>query len=262
MSDPAHGTVRAQQVDELSSLVAREMLYRFFGLAFRGPHEPIWREGIRSLDASLLAEAARIVAETRGSDRDVAFVDEVVEACRILIESGVESIQAEYDRIFGLLVPRECPPYETEYLRAADAFQRAQVMADVAGFYRAFGLKPSRRSPERVDHVSLMCEFMAILLMKERAAVCGDRGEEAAVCRDAARKFLAEHLAWWIPAFTTGLEKKAQGGLYAVLARALRRWIEIERANLGVAGPDSMPRPELIERPEEAGGCFSCPLAG
>ena len=266
MSSPS-GVTQRQPALEHPSLrdeavtLAREAIYRFLGLTLRGPHEPIWSDGVRMADPRLLLQAALVAAEEQPEAVAAELAEGLQAAARALRERPKESLQAEYDRLFGLVLPKDCPPCETEYIRAADVFQRAQVMADVAGFYRAFGLKPARTAPERPDHVSLMCEFMATVLMKQRIAVADGREEQELLCVEAAGKFFAEHLSWWVPAFAHALSTKAKGGFFDAVAKALATWIAVERDRYGLAnGAGEEVRPELIEPPEEAGGCLECPL--
>ncbi len=261
MSTGSGSKQATQACDDTALLMARELLYRFFAIAFRGPHEPIWEEGKRAIDPRLVRFAAHLVQDSADRDDARGFADSASGVAETIRTEAKETLQKEYDRVFGLLVPKECPPYETEYLRAGDAFQRAQVMADAAGFYRAFGLKPARKAPERPDHIALMCEFMAIVLLKQRHALEQRDQEHAQVCAEAAEKFFKEHLSWWVPSFTSGLARKAGNGFYHDLATTFDTWIRLECRFFGVSLPDSPPRAELIERPEEAGGCFSCPLA-
>jgi TorA maturation chaperone TorD len=171
---------------------------------------------------------------------------------------------AEYDRVFGLLVPRECPPYETEYEKSSEPFYRAQQLADIAGFYRAFGLDTSSSRPERPDHISLELEFMAFLLMKKRlltGAVCEISGF-LRICDDARLSFFRDHLAGWAASFATGLRRKSEDGFYAEVARLLAAFVPIERMTLNVAPPRLSLEPSLIERPEEQDGCVACSSSG
>jgi nitrate reductase assembly molybdenum cofactor insertion protein NarJ len=74
--------------------------------------------------------------------------------CSILVRcSAIEqqgrSLDAEYDRVFGLASLVACPPYEAEFHAAGETFFRSQQMADIAGFYAAFGLEASRNAGER-----------------------------------------------------------------------------------------------------------------
>jgi TorA maturation chaperone TorD len=173
-----------------------------------------------------------------------------------------EELGAEYDRVFGLVSVRECPPYETEYCPAGEPFFRAQQLADVAGFYRAFGLTGARARPERPDHIALELEFMAHLLLKQRLADDGSPAgsERAEVCADAARRFFRDHLAWWGSSFATGLRRRAGGGLYAGVGRTLAAFLPAERGRLGVKAPLAPRRPAPVERPEEPEGCAGCSL--
>ena len=130
------------------------------------------------------------------------------------LEASPQALRAQYDTVFGLVVPKECPPYETEYYPTQETFGRSQQMADVAGFYQAFGIEPAQSSPERPDHLALELEFMAFLLLKRRQAIAAtdhdpEAGEQASICDRALRDFFRDHLAWWLPAFAAGLRRKA-----------------------------------------------------
>lgn len=195
------------------------------------------------------------------------------------LSSLVEALEAsrgswaeEHQKLFGLLPPKDCPPYETEYCPQTFSVYRSQQMADVAGFYRAFGLTPSREKPERADHVSLELEFMSWLIAKEHHARQDD-GPEATerveTCRDAQRKFFADHLSWWLPAYANALHariERARGSsdsapaaitFHHELATTLARFVAAERAFLGVPPPTQLVEPSQPVPPQEE-GCGAC----
>jgi TorA maturation chaperone TorD len=172
-------------------------------------------------------------------------------------------LQGEFERVFGLVTARDCLPFETEYHPSADPFFCAQQMADVAGFYRAFGLEPTQAAPERPDHLALELEFMAFLLRKQRqahdmAGAAPQAAEYAQVCEEAQRAFFRDHLAWWVPAFATGLRRKAGDGFYAAVSQVLAALLPLERALLDVAAPRRPVALATVERPEEEPGCDGC----
>lgn len=257
--------------------LARECIYRFLASLLVDPTRENRGYGRSRGEAILLSQAGQLLRE-EAMLQDVAIglgelPVESFDLNPLLTQYARQPVDnpAEYDRIFGLVVAKECPPYETEYYPAGETFQRSQQLADIAGFYLAFGLQPSSSSPERPDHLALELEFMAHLLMKARLAISGeDRPgigsdgnasgpeERAMICEDAAHKFFQDHLAWWVPAFAKGLAHKAGGGIYATLARTLAAWIPIERARMSIPSPRHPVQAVLIERPEEQGGCEGC----
>jgi putative dimethyl sulfoxide reductase chaperone len=249
--------------------LARECVYRFIALALTSPYEATWPCLLNPDDQHLALEAAALLRDE--ADFRPEFLSfgelppEALDLGTLLTELNrpLDHIKAEYDRVFGLVIPKECPPYETEYHPTSQAFQRSQQLADVAGFYRAFGLEPSRANPERPDHITLELEFMAFVLLKKRLAAATDgAGDEAServlVCEHAERGFLQDHLAWWVPAFATGLLRKAGDGYYHGLARVLAALIPAERQRLKIPAPFKPVQPELIEHPEEDAGCAAC----
>jgi TorA maturation chaperone TorD len=262
--------------------LARECLYRFMAAALSDPYAGTWRfvldpqnQALAAQAATLLrANAAEMPVELGRGELSHTFLD--LEPVLHELQQSAQALQSDYDRIFGLVVARECPPYETEYYPTSEIFFRSQQLADIAGFYRAFGLEPAHHRPERPDFIALELEFMAFLLMKKRLAMetlrdrphdyqfeAGDLSgiDHAKICEDAARNFFRDHLAWWIPAFASGLRRKAASGFYSTVANVLAAIVPAERGWLGISPATRPAQPELIEQPEEQTGCAACPLA-
>jgi TorA maturation chaperone TorD len=275
--------------------LARECLYRFLALALSDPHG----RGCHATQARSASEGntrqvpslalrACVLFDPENQQLACAAADLLRdEACarpvplgfgelspeeldlRPLLKSlpAAAGLRAEYDRVFGLVPARECPPYETEYHPSSETFFRSQQLADVAGFYRAFGLDTAAAEPERPDHLALELEFSAFLLLKKRLALASggaavDAAERAVVCDDALRDFFRDHLAWWAPSFAAGLRRKAGDGFYAAVARLLAAFLPAERGRLGVPPPRLPLQPAPIERPEEQASCASCSAQG
>lgn len=169
-------------------------------------------------------------------------------------EKGAQAPEV-YDRVLGHTVRSECPPYELEY-RTAEVFQQAQTLADIAGFYRAFGFDASGPLVERADHIVAEWEFLAVLALKESMA---GRDEDAECCRDAQRAFLKEHAAVWMPAFFERIRRMEANCFLAKAADLAERVLRLWCVDLGVSvGPNWL---EL--RPiEEEDSTISCGAPG
>lgn len=175
---------------------------------------------------------------------------------------GTDMAMTEYVRVFGFAGSRECSPYETEYHPNEEVFFRSQQMADIAGFYRAFGLNVSPVRHERTDHIALELEFAAFLLMKKRLAL--QEATDAAalqVIQSARRSFLNDHLCWWAPSFTVALRRKAPTGFYAAVADLLSALLPIERYRLGIAPPRLPLEAHADDMAASTSGCEGCALA-
>jgi TorA maturation chaperone TorD len=168
---------------------------------------------------------------------------------------------AAHQKVFGLVLGGTCPPCETEYCHWSDPTYRAQQMADIAGFYRAFGVEPDLKQSLRCDHVTLEIGFVSFLLRKQLLANSQRRSQEAAICADALEHFLTDHLAWWLPTFAHALEQHAErsengqcdASVQAVRelrgsAVVLRAWIAVERFACGVEPSRRVIAPPLGDR--------------
>lgn len=130
-----------------------------------------------------------------------------------------------------------CSPHETEYIR--DPLAKAAQLADIAGFYGAFGLQVGESHPTMPDFVGTELEFMALLTRREAYARTQGWDERALICVDAGRTFLETHLGRWVGAFAADLgtqapvagevrEDDASGAWFGAVATLLRSALEAE----------------------------------
>ena len=241
---------------------ARQAMYRFASLAFLDPRDGTHRQ----LADSKLQEFARAAAEWLRSDPR-AVAEPLGLGERLLSELDVQPalsrlpctaqrLNEEYEATFGLLDAGDAPLCETDYMGAKFTFQRSHQMADVAGFYRAFGLDLSNQHRGRPDHIALELEFMAVLIDLERRAAGVPDHERIDVCRNAQRRFLNEHLAWWVPTLAALLGRLHPEGFYAAVGRLVSSFLPADRALLGVDVPRQVVEMSRIEVPEECDGCL------
>ncbi len=139
----------------------------------------------------------------------------------------IDEIKSEYLSIFD--VGRKVSPYETEYM-SEKVSRKPFELADIAGFYTAFGLSVNEemRNKEALDHISIELEFMAILEWKEQYALEEGQEENADIVKDAKLKFLKEHLANWGILFCHQIYGLGGDGFFIRLARLLERVLILE----------------------------------
>ncbi|RIK81647.1 MAG: hypothetical protein DCC68_08295 [Planctomycetota bacterium] len=267
-----NGAANDPRADDCAVDLACEALTRFLSVLLSDPGCGEWPLAFESDNQRIAADAADLLrAEYGGDSIALGFGELSIERLDLAVvtaelRQGAVNWRDEYARVFGFVMCRDCPPYETEYLSEGDAFFRSQQMADIGGFYRAFGLEMGGRCRERPDHVSLELEFHALLLMKERHArearehaVSNETramwSERAAVCRDGRTKFVRDHLSWWAPSFCRALARKAGTGLHAAAAEALAALLPIVRHRVGVSPPGI---PGIVPRVEEPIDCGDC----
>jgi TorA maturation chaperone TorD len=196
---------------------------------------PLDAEAFHALRATVLAELRDSLARL-GEAREVREAAESLRAH--LAAADPARLQSAYEAIFEASGGLRCPPHETAHTAGPPAagLVRTFELADVAGFYRAFGVEPTPGT-ERPDHVSVELEFMQLLAAKEAVALAdeGD-GEHAALCRDAARAFLRDHLGRWAGGFAAALEAGSEEPFYRAAARLLAGFVAAEVARLDAGG--------------------------
>lgn len=168
-------------------------------------------------------------------------------------------LESDYVELFDRGVA-DNPLHATGYARDR-AFAVAGRLADVAGFYRAFGVVAA--GGERPDHVAVELEFHAWMLRKQRYLAAADDAEGLAIVADASRKFLAEHLGP-LAAAIAGRPAIGAHPVYGPVFRWIAALVAAECARLGLEiTPLELARGRA--EPEEvtcAAACLPAALAG
>jgi hypothetical protein len=131
------------------------------------------------------------------------------------------------------------------------------MLADIAGYYRAFGLQPAGDTRGRPDRRLRMCVH-GYLSLKEayfsrrsRRALRGESPDRETLLetRRVAQIFLRDHLGRFGVAFAHAAVRADEEGFYASAARLLLRLIELDCERLGIPqGPATLElRPDAEE---------------
>ena len=121
------------------------------------------------------------------------------------------------------------PPFESLYLTETDA---PADIAAVSGTYRAFGFELLPGSGNRPDSLEIECRFMAALCDEESRAA--DAFDAAALghVRDVQKRFMAEHLALWVPTYCEAAAAQSASSLLKGVFLFIRDFIRDEEATL------------------------------
>lgn len=254
---------------------ARSTIYQFLSLATVSPQAERWPRILDPKFQELASAAVKVMQNDAQACPDRLAPGELpltsldLAPLITFLRHPRDDLVEEFNQVFGLLISRECPPYETEYCPQTFSVYRSQHLADIAGFYRAFGLQPSGQSPERQDHISLELEFMAWLNTKTLYAFEQADENNENLCRDAQVRFVGDHLAWWTTAFALALRKKADGvrderdlnsppsSYQGAIGAFLAAFIPAERGILGISPPTTL----TSVKEGDVDECETCPLS-
>ncbi|CAN5465671.1 hypothetical protein BH10ACT2_BH10ACT2_04730 [soil metagenome] len=104
-------------------------------------------------------------------------------------------------------------------------------LADVAGFYRAFGLAVSG---DRPDHIVAQLEFLAVALLTEAEALERGDSECADVASRATRSFVRDHIGGWIDAWSARVAEVDELVAWVPFAAAAADLVRSEAAQRNV----------------------------
>lgn len=232
--------------------LARSFIYRYLAKAYEDPTPATWQWLTEPTTLATLHSAAALLGgpvRTAAENLD-----------RHLHSTAFEAFLGAYLTAFGHAARGSCPLNEIEYgdIKADPLFQPHRL-ADLAAFYRAFGLEIAPDAGERHDHLGLELEFLCVLAAKDAYALeyqldAADHG----LCREAQKKFLREHLGRWTPAFARRLAAATGDPTLRSLAEFTRTFVEYECHAFGV-NPGSE---ELALRPVDEAADRMCDACG
>lgn len=224
----------------IHSIIRRAQIYRFLADAFLYPQES-WLEDLPDLYPILKGIGINNFQPPTFTHR-------------------LNDLQEAHRRTFGL-TGSLC--YETE-LGLPNEYRQSQEMADISGFYRAFGFQMGGDQRERPDHLATEMEFLYVLSLKEAYAVEQGIDEHVEVCVEARRLFLRDHLGNWISLFAQSISRSlgpsGEGSPYLWLSRLAAAVVQADAHSLGL----SLDNRRLDEvQPTPIGpeiSCETCPV--
>lgn len=151
---------------------------------------------------------------------------------------GLDALQEGYRVAVGL---SGSLPYETE-IGMPNEFSQSQELADIAGFYHAFGFRVGGKVRERPDYLATELEFMGLLALKQAYAAQQGDMEHEQICSLAQASFLRDHLGCWISLFADAVAITAgraqswqdQEQPYRYLARLAADFVAVDARRNGV----------------------------
>ena len=188
------------------TLLTRAALYRLLARAFAYPspgHVAEVREGFAALSSEL----------ERGQG---ALGRHLPRARRVWRQAEEEALSADYLRLFATGGPVRL--HETAYGDARRFAGREVELADLNGFYAAFGFGLSQADPDLPDHVSVELEFLGLLLVKEAWAEMRGWRRESRITAGAVARFLEQHMGRWLEPLGAALNDAGAGSPWRELA--------------------------------------------
>ena len=224
--------VAADREHEINRASLRSAVYGMIAQALREP------EADDNVDQSYLQDILENTAlPSEDIDVKTGLLAGLASSLGRLLEGeangALDERRDQYFALFGHAVRAACPPYELEY-GESDIPQQSRELADISGFYQAFGITLRGDAHERADHVTVECEFMGVLAAKSAYAIMNDDRGGAEIIDDAQRSFLADHPGRWLPALALRLQDADPDGFYGRLGELIEEFISLDCAEFGV----------------------------
>jgi TorA maturation chaperone TorD len=163
--------------------------------------------------AELLAQVGALQG---GDDPFGVAVSALATAARA---AGEAAVRAEYEALFIGLSEGELQPYAS-YYRAGGLYR--QPLADLRADLQRFGIARGASVTEPEDHIAILCEIMAALILG------GPGGAPATLAEQ--RRFFEAHIASWAADFFGDLEAAESASFYMPVGHIGGLFLEIEAA--------------------------------
>ena len=207
-------------------LAARSIIYGAVSALFADPESEKFSMLMRSrLQGSIIDACFQL--EGSGNRKEPTLSRTFQKLMSKLDRSSLEKIRDEFVDVFGHTLSKQIAPYALEHLKNSDVFFRTQKLADLNGFYKAFGMEVG--SIERADHISTQSEFLSFLLLKELVAGQNVLYDEKEVCEKAFYDFQNDHFLDWVDMFANNMVNNVTEEFYYRVGAFLKKFLETEK---------------------------------
>ena len=235
--------------------VHRARLYSALSMGFDRPDEEL----LWAINEGSFAEAVSASASALDDD-----IEEAASALEEALPTEASELRSAYAAAFGNENESTVSQYETGYAPGTLVTNTNQL-ADMAGFYRAFGLDIAAGRRDRADYLSTQLEFAGHLAAQR--AYFEEEGDEtgAKVVTDARASFIEDHLGRWVPRFVAEVREEVDEPFYRTLSNLLGALVENENEVLAISPAEFEAEPTApleslpgMERDEEGRLATSC----
>lgn len=225
--------LREDLANEANETLARSLTYRLLSQAFAYP-TPDSVHQLLEEDLPLATGVSALLPE------DVRLA--LDECAAALEDMTYVRLEAAYGQVFSHVHSVDAPMFETDYT-VRDVWRQSRELADLGGFYRAFGME---EADERQDGVCVELEFLHLVSYKAAWAIVQADREHAETCRLANEGFLADHALKWIPGFAARVSVLGTGGPYGAVGRLTRVFLAAEAERFGLPIVEALEPPESV----------------
>jgi TorA maturation chaperone TorD len=162
----------------------------------------------RAPDANLLGR----VAQLRGDATPLGLAH--ASLAQAAVDDTVDKVEREFFNLFIGLGRGELLPYGSYYLTG---FLHERPLARLRADLNDLGIERATGVPEPEDHVAILCEVMAGLVIGKFPAVPGSD-----------RQFFEKHMRPWVGRFFSDLEQAESANFYRRVGTLGRWFVEIE----------------------------------
>lgn len=218
--------------DESAGLIRRAALLRLLAAGFLYPDVELQQRLLQDIAAMPTDDAAASALAALECAWSMADNDMLTE---------------EYSRLF--IGGDAVVLHETTYSGTG----RSTELADINGFYLAFGFDLRAGQHEVADHLGVQLEFYSLLLLKQAYALEQGWQDKFEIARDAAKAFLADHLGRWVGSVCERAATRQAAPVYQTLFEAVAAAVQrecqafaVRPAPLMCSGPDFMQDPSFV----------------
>ena len=190
-------------------LEIRALIYKLVSVGFLYPDDA-WQKRM----LGLIEELDKIGDSSEATEFFKTIKDDFAKIHGFFLSSSnvLEELQEEHFRLFG---PDPVCHLDIAHWAQGDVFMQSRKMAEMAGFYRAFGLDMNEGL--RVDNLSVAFEFLSYLCLKILHAENVGADNHLETTEKAMNSFRDEFVLPGLDRFVQSIKTNSRTGFYEVI---------------------------------------------